>query len=290
MDGFFFVNKPAGPSSFAIIHKLKPFVGRQRIGHAGTLDPAASGLLVVAVGKATRLLEYLPAQPKAYTFVVRFGTETDTLDSEGTVVESGGRVPNRQEMEAILPRFVGTIRQEPPRFSAIKIGGERAYARARNNESFSMTPREVTIASLTLESFDAVNGCAAFATHCSTGTYIRSIARDIARGLGTFGFASDIRRTAIGPFSLEGAQSVEDIAAAIDSFLVPIREVFKSCACVTISEYQKKNLSFGADIRLDGKSAPAGDAPLFAFDEKNAIAAVLVKKENGLFHPVKAFV
>jgi tRNA pseudouridine55 synthase len=289
VDGFFLVNKPVGPSSFAIIHQLKPFVLRERIGHAGTLDPAASGLLIVAVGNATRLLQYLPAEPKAYTFIVQFGSETDTLDNEGIVIESGGRVPCQEELEPILSRFIGRVHQEPPRFSAIKIDGERAYARARNNESFAMTPREVTITSLTLENFNGVNGSGTIVTKCSSGTYVRALARDIARNLGTLGFASAIRRTAIGPFSLDGAQSVDDIAKAIDTSLVSIREAFKTCACVTVSEAQKKTLSFGADIRLDSKSAPEEDLPLFAFDDKDEIVAVLIKKENEVYHPEKVF-
>ena len=105
MDGFFFIKKPSGPSSFAIIDRCKPFVGRERIGHAGTLDPAASGLLIVAVGKATRLLEYMPAHPKAYTFVVRFGSETDSLDDEGTVIQSGGRVSTGKESKPFTWAF-----------------------------------------------------------------------------------------------------------------------------------------------------------------------------------------
>jgi tRNA pseudouridine55 synthase len=290
VDGFFLVNKPVGPSSFAIIHQLKPSVLRERIGHAGTLDPAASGLLIVAVGNATRLLQYLPAEPKVYTFAIQFGSETDTLDNEGTVVECGGRVPRQEELEPILSRFVGKVHQEPPRFSAIKIDGERAYARARNNEAFSMTPREVTISSLTLERFDAVNGRATIAAKCSSGTYVRSIARDIARALGTFGFASDIRRTGIGPFSLNDARSVDEIAAAIDSSLMSIREAFKTCICITISEVQKKTLSFGADVRIESAPECSGEQPVFAFDQKDEIVAVLTKQKNGFSHPVKVFV
>jgi tRNA pseudouridine55 synthase len=286
MDGFLFINKPSGPSSFAVINRLKPLVNRARIGHAGTLDPAASGLLIVAVGKATRLLEYVPVQPKCYTFTLHFGAETDTLDNEGSIVESGGRIPDRQAITDALPRFIGTILQEPPRYSAIKINGQRAYARARKNETFEMKPREVTVYSLNLDSLDAAAGTASISAGCSSGTYVRSLARDIARALKTFGFAADIRRTALGPFTLEDAKEIDEVTVSLGPCLIPVREVFGKCPHVVISDVQKEKLSFGADIALNGL---ADSKTIFAFDGKDAIAAVLVKKETGLFHPVKVF-
>jgi len=289
MDGFFFINKPPGPSSFAINNRLKPFAGGRRIGHAGTLDPAASGLLIVAAGKATRLLEYIPAHPKAYTFTVRFGSETDTLDEEGKVIANGGRIPGFEELQAILPQFTGTINQVPPRFSAVKINGQRAYARARRSEDFTIAPREVTIDSIIIENFDAANASAVISTHCSSGTYIRSLARDIARALGTFGFASNIRRTAIGPFSLDIAGEIDAVIAAADSWLVSIREVLRSCACVNVTEDHKKKLSFGLDIPLENVPQSGKGSLFFAFDDRDEIAAVLCSAENGLFHPVKVF-
>jgi tRNA pseudouridine55 synthase len=288
MDGFIFVNKQAGPSSFAVMSRIKPLINRARIGHAGTLDPAAGGLLIVAVGKATRLLEYLPAEPKRYTFTLHFGAETDTLDNEGAVVAEGGRTPDQGELAAALPRFIGAILQEPPRFSAIKIHGERAYARARKNESFEMQPREVTISSITCESFGAGQGTAVISVSCSSGTYVRSLARDIARALGTYGFASDIRRTAIGPFTLDKAHEIDAVVASLSACMVPIGEVFHGLPRANISESQVEKLSVGADIALEN-APPAGNQPVFGFNERNEIVAVLVKKETGLYHPEKVF-
>jgi tRNA pseudouridine55 synthase len=288
MDGFIFVNKPVGPSSFAVIQRIKPLVNRARIGHAGTLDPAASGLLIVAVGKATRLLEYVPVEPKCYTFTLHFGAETDTLDNEGSIVESGGPIPGEQALADALPHFTGTILQEPPRFSAIKINGERAYARARNNEAFDMKPRQVTVYSITMDGFDAVKGAASIAVGCSSGTYVRSLARDIARALKTFGFATNIHRTALGPFTLSEAKGIDVVTESIPSCLVSIHDVFSTCPCVIISEAQKEKLAFGADIQID--NAPSEDPrPVFGFDGQNKIVAVLVKKESGLYHPEKVF-
>ncbi len=287
VDGFIFVNKPAGPSSFSVVRRIRPQVKGRRIGHSGTLDPSASGLLIIAVGKATRLIGYLPSEPKRYTFTLHFGTETDTLDNEGNIVESGGRVPDKTEIAATLSKFVGTILQEPPRFSAIKIDGKRAYKRARDNETFIVRSREVTISKMTIESFDAEGGTAVIATGCSTGTYVRSLARDIARSLGTFGFASNIRRSAIGPFTLEDAHEIEEIVASVGSFIIPVRTALKTSVCVTIPEVQRLSLSFGADISMNREVRD--EQPLFAFDDKGEIAAVLRKKENGRFHPVKVF-
>ncbi len=141
MDGFLLIDKPAGPTSFAVVKHVRSFCRRCKIGHAGTLDPAASGLLIVALGNATRLLEFLPTEPKVYTFIVSFGSETDTLDAEGRVTRSGGRIPGEDEIRSVLPRFVGKQMQVPPRFSALKIKGKRAYDLARGSEDFTLAPR-----------------------------------------------------------------------------------------------------------------------------------------------------
>jgi tRNA pseudouridine55 synthase len=289
LNGFVLVNKHPGPSSFAVIHKIKSKVSPLRIGHAGSLDPAACGLLIVGIGHATRLFEYLPAEPKRYCFTIHFGSDTDSLDDKGIVVKSGGRVPAASEVGSVLARFIGKTLQEPPKISALKINGERAYKRARNNEQFEMKPREVTISSLTLGSFDAASGCAYLSTECSTGTYVRSIARDIAAMLGTYGFASDIRRTDIGPFSISDAHEIEEIIPSIESYVLPIRDAFSSRVCVTISEEQRIALSFGSDIVLAENFPDCKTDPVFAFDEHNELVAVLIKKENELFHPVKVF-
>ncbi len=288
MDGFIFVNKPAGPSSFAVVKHIRALSGGGPTGHAGTLDPAAEGLLIVAVGKATRLLEFLPSQPKRYTFAVRFGIETDTLDNQGSVLKDDGRVPSSREIAAALPRFVGRTLQEPPRFSALKINGKRAYHRARNKEAFSLLPREVTIQSLVLKGFNHDEGAAWFEVSCSAGTYIRALARDIARALATVGHARGIRREAIGPFTLESTVDFGAIRAPIEAIAVPIRTVFKTGQCVTIDPTRQKRLAQGMDIALPYEGI--GENPVFAFDNDDRVIAVLTQKERGTFHPVKVFI
>ena len=138
MDGFLFVDKPAGPTSFDVVRRVRKLLGVAKAGHAGTLDPLASGLLICAVGNATRLLPYVPAEPKRYAFRMKFGSETDTLDREGTVVAEGGRVPGRGEVKGILKRFSGQLSQLPPKFSAVKVDGVRAYGLARKKQEFNL--------------------------------------------------------------------------------------------------------------------------------------------------------
>lgn len=286
MDGFLLIDKPAGPTSFAIVKHVRSFCGRYKIGHAGTLDPAASGLLIVALGNATRLLEFLPAEPKVYTFVVSFGSETDTLDAEGRVTRSGGRIPGEDEIRSVLPRFVGKQMQVPPRFSALKIKGKRAYDLARGSEDFTLAPRPVTIHSLSCDAFHADKAEALCTLSCSRGTYVRSLVRDIGEALGTYAHGSSIRRTAIGPFSLDRAMAFDKIDGSTLENIVPIKTMFGQYPQIILNKAQKDALSFGKSIPLSIESEQG--SMVFAFNEKDEIVAAL-KQDKGTFHPVKVF-
>ena len=145
MDGFLCIDKPKGPSSFAIVAQVRNVLGAKKIGHCGTLDPAATGLLVIAIGKAPKLLPFLDLNPKKYVFSVKFGTQTDTLDSQGAETVTGGRMPDAAEIERVLPEFTGEIDQVPPSFSAVKIGGVRAYRMARKKRAVQLKSKKVTI-------------------------------------------------------------------------------------------------------------------------------------------------
>jgi tRNA pseudouridine55 synthase len=285
LDGFLLVNKSPGPSSFAVVKRVRTLCGGARTGHAGTLDPAAAGLLIVGVGAATRLLEYLPAQPKKYTFTLRFGVETDTLDEEGPILKEGGRVPSLGEITSALPRFIGATMQEPPRFSALKVRGRRSYDRARNKEDFSLNPREISFQSLNIISAGTPDSDVVFEVSCSTGTYVRALARDIAVSLGTIGHARGIQRTEIGPFTL--AEAVDFTALTPPIELIPVKTMFKTCECITIDVERQKQITLGRDILLSHEGE-AGK-PFFAFNENDGLVAVLTQKEKRLFHPVKVF-
>lgn len=238
MDGFLLVNKPLGPSSAAITNRLKWLfkqagylpagAKRIKIGHGGTLDPLATGLLPIGVGKATKQLQALLEGPKSYTFTVRFGTQTSTDDAEGEAVATSPVRPVRAQIEAVLPRFTGKISQTPPIYSALKVGGERAYALARQGQAPRLEPRTVTIDNIQI--IEINNDNATLAAKVSKGTYIRSLGRDIALALGTVGHITALCRTQHGPFTLDMAQTPETLDKALQSgqigtYLLPLLAV-----------------------------------------------------------------
>lgn len=210
--GFLLLDKPRGVSSFQALFPLKRVFRGLKVGHAGTLDPAASGLLLAGVGNGTRLLEYLEGMPKAYSFTVRFGLASDSYDMEGQVAGAPATGLPREAVEAALPAFRGRLRQTPPAFSAIKVDGRRAYDLARAGEAVALEAREVEVRSLELLAFDA--GVASMRLDCSKGTYVRSLAHDLGAALGCGAVADDIRRLAIGPFRVEEAVALATLEAA----------------------------------------------------------------------------
>ena len=219
-SGFILLDKVAGETSFKALFPLKRVFSTKRVGHAGTLDLRASGLIIAATGRATRLLPYVEAKDKCYTFRLHLGYETDTLEWDGDVVEQGTAcVVNRAALDAILPQFTGDIDQVPPRYCAVKIDGRRASDWAERGKDFEMKPRRIHIESLKVVGEGGVTeGCSGkeFATFdiecvCSKGTYVRALGRDIARALGTCGCVSQIRRHRIGKVSVESAVRGEDL-------------------------------------------------------------------------------
>lgn len=212
LHGWIVVDKPVGPTSAQVVGKLKWALrqgghGKVKIGHGGTLDPLASGVLPIALGEATKLTGHLLNGPKAYRFTVRFGTATSTDDAEGEVVAESPVRPDAAAIHAVLPRFTGPIRQRPPAYSALKVEGERAYSLARAGAAPELAERDLVIHALDL--VDKDSDSATFDVHCSKGTYVRSLARDLAEALGTVGHVSHLRRTAAGPFTLDQALSLD---------------------------------------------------------------------------------
>ena len=231
-SGFVLLDKNPGETSFKALFPLKRVFSTKRVGHAGTLDLRASGLIVAAIGRATRLLPFVEAKDKCYTFRLHLGYETDTLEWDGDVVtqDEQSEAISREKLEAILPNFVGDIDQIPPRYCAVKIDGRRASDWAERGKDCEMKPRRIHIESLKIVGEDGVTeGCSGkcFATFdlecvCSKGTYIRSLGRDLARALGTYGCVSLIRRHRIGNITLERAVKGENLTA---ENLVPVDKV-----------------------------------------------------------------
>jgi tRNA pseudouridine55 synthase len=206
------VDKPAGVSSHDVVAVARRAVGEKRIGHAGTLDPFATGLLVLLLGRATRLLPHLPGEPKVYDATISFGTETDTEDLHGTVIREAP-LPSRGELLALLPMLTGAIEQVPPAYSAKRIEGERAYAIARRGESPVMRPVAIQVHRwdvLGLEGTDEVREARVRIT-CGGGTYVRSLARDLGRLAGSAAHLSALRRTRSGPFDVSDATSLDAV-------------------------------------------------------------------------------
>lgn len=211
-SGLLLVDKPSGPTSHDIVAIVRRGSREKRVGHAGTLDPLATGLLVISLGAATRLNEYLLDKDKRYRARVRFGQTTETYDAEGAVLTHSEALPERGAVEAALKQFRGTIEQRPPAYSAIKRGGQRAYERARRGEAVTLEPRPVTIYALTLVEWSPPE--AVLEVHCSAGTYLRSLAHDLGQALGCGAHLAALRRTGAGHFRVEDALPLELLKAA----------------------------------------------------------------------------
>lgn len=291
IEGILCIDKPCGPSSFAVTSLVRRSLGCARAGHAGTLDPGASGLLVIALGEATRCIEYLRLEPKTYRFEARFGTGTDTLDDRGTVIKTGGALPVREDIDKVLPSFLGNLIQKPPAFSSIKINGVRAYRLARQGRQVEPPPRTITVYSLRLLNYDQAAGRALLEAVCSGGTYVRSLVRDLAAALGTPGHSSGIRRTAAGMWSVDNALDPEKLFEA-RSAIMSAYEALRGMPSVVASEEQVALLNLGRDIILDpGSIIDGGEAggPLrvFSFDRARRLAAVLRRVTGNRYHPEK---
>jgi tRNA pseudouridine55 synthase len=253
LHGWLILDKPVGLGSTQAVGAVKRALreagyGKAKVGHGGTLDPLASGVLPVAIGEATKLAGRMLDSDKIYDFTVTFGAETDTLDLEGQVVATSEVRPTRAEVESVLPRFTGPIEQAPPAYSAIKIDGQRAYDLARAGEVVEMKKRAVTIHALSMLESDADS--VTLTAHVSKGTYIRSLARDIAYALGTVGHVTMLRRTKAGPFSLKDAISLDILheaarARAIAQLMLPLTAGLDDIPALSVTPEQATALRQG---------------------------------------------
>ena len=258
ISGWIILDKPIGLGSTQAVSAVKRALReagepKTRVGHGGTLDPLASGVLPIAIGEATKVAGRMLDATKQYAFTIRFGEETDTLDAEGQVVATSDVHPTAEDIANILPLFTGPIEQVPPVYSALKIEGKAAYARARAGEDVQIKPRTVTIHELRLIS--ASGNEASLLTTVSKGTYIRSLARDIARALNTVGHVTMLRRTRAGPFTLEQAISLDFLAQAAKArrligAVLPLEAALDDIPALPITPGQAQLLRFGQ--RLSG--------------------------------------
>jgi tRNA pseudouridine55 synthase len=288
VNGWIVLDKPIGMTSTHAVSAVRRLLNAKKAGHAGTLDPLASGILPLAFGEATKTVPYVVDGEKAYTFTVDFGSETDTDDAEGRVVETSERRPEQSELEEVLPRFEGVIEQVPPRFSAIKIGGERAYDLARDGEAIEMKSRQVEIYSLKLVSFSPER--ATLAAECGKGTYVRAIARDIGRMLGCYGHVTALRRTRVGPFTLADAtpwSALADNPEAVAAAVLPVEAGLSELECVVMNRDSAMRLRRGQSVILRGRDAPPEGELVYSTCAGVPVAVGMV--ERGEFVPVRVF-
>lgn len=263
-SGVLLVNKPAGFTSFDVIAKLRGILHERRLGHTGTLDPMATGVLPVLVGTATKASDILPENEKSYTAGFALGKATDTLDITGTVTETSDKRASREDVEAALEGFRGTISQLPPMYSAVSVGGKRLYDLARQGIEVERTPRTVEIHSITLEDFDEEAGVGTLSISCSKGTYIRSIVDDLGRALGTFAVMTSLVRTSSQGFKLADCMTIDEIQASadIEARIIPPDSLFECYPKLVLSDKQAAMYKNG--VRLDPKRVKgAGETGIY---------------------------
>lgn len=295
VHGWIVLDKPEGMGSTDAVAKVRRALNAQKAGHGGTLDPFATGLLPIALGEATKTVQYVMDGAKSYRMTLRFGVETDTLDPEGQTVATAEGRPTDAEIEAALPRFLGEIEQVPPAFSAVKIQGERAYDLARAGDAPEMKPRIVRIDALRLiDRPDADH--AVLEADCGKGTYIRSLGRDLARVLGSVGSLTALRRTRVGPFAENRAISLDALDAmghkpGESRGLLAIEAALDGIPAMALSEVETVRLRNGQPVPLLRKVDLARIADLKDGDECVAFcgeeAVALARYGKGEIRPVR---
>jgi tRNA pseudouridine55 synthase len=282
-------------TSTQAVGKVRWLFNAQKAGHAGTLDPLATGILPIALGEATKTVPYAVDGQKAYRFTVLWGAETDTDDAEGQIVARSDLRPTRATIEALLPSFLGEILQTPPAFSAIKIDGQRAYDLARQGETVKLEARPVQIDRLEIADIPSAD-TTVFEAECGRGTYVRAIARDIGRTLGCLGHVTALRRTRVGPFEeaqavtitgLEEAAALDDGGVEIKSLLRPVESALADLLEVNVSQSDAARLARGQPVLLRGRDAPVMSGEAFALSKGTLIA--LCEIERGELRPLRVF-
>jgi tRNA pseudouridine55 synthase len=295
VSGWLILDKPQGMTSTQAVTKVRRLFDAAKAGHAGTLDPLATGVLPIALGEATKTVPFAVEGLKTYRFTVRFGAETDSDDAEGTVVTESAARPETEAIEAMLPRFTGEISQVPPRFSALKVDGARAYDLARDKEEFELAPRVVSIKRLALIARPDPDHCQLEA-ECGKGTYVRALARDLGRALGSCAHVEALRRTRVGGFGEEDAVTLAELEAVKDNAtehdtltraLKPIESALGDIPALALSLSDAARLRQGQPVLLRGR-----DAPIFtgtAYATSRGMLVAVGEMEAGEFRPKRIF-
>lgn len=294
VHGWLVFDKPQGMTSTKAVSRIRHLFEAEKAGHAGTLDPLATGVLPIALGEATKTVPFAVEGVKEYRFTVRFGAETDTDDAEGKVLAQSDKRPTREEIEAKLPDFTGEITQVPPRYSAVRVEGARAYDLARDEEAFELAPRIVSIERLVLVAQPDRDRCVLEA-RCGKGTYVRALARDLGRALGAYAHVEALRRTRVGAFAEEGSVPLEKIEAlaasgghaALLSLLEPVETPLGALPGLTLSGPDADRLRRGQAVLLRGRDAPIVEGTVYAICRGKLVA--LGEVHRGELKPKRIF-
>ena len=296
MDGILVANKPAGPTSHDVVALVRRLAATKRVGHGGTLDPFASGVLPLFLGRATKVVEYHLGDRKGYRATICFGASATTDDLEGELTPADGDAPSRDTLEAALPAFLGEISQRPPAYSAIKVAGRRAYAMARAGETVELAERRVTIDALEIESWDATDPQRPIAivdVRCSAGTYVRALARDLGAAVGSAAYLGALARTASGPFTIDQATPLDDIRAAaadgpdrLRDLLLPVDAGLEALPEVTVGPGEMTAILRGQFVRAP---QPFGEEPIRVRDAGGTLIAI-ARYRDGRLAPDKVLV
>jgi tRNA pseudouridine55 synthase len=290
VDGVIVVDKPEGLTSHDVVNRMRRLAKTRKVGHLGTLDPMATGVLPLVLERATRLAQFFNANQKTYHARLQFGWATDTYDREGTPIsEPVAPQFTRADLEAVLDRFRGTILQTPPPFSAKKIAGTPAYRLARKNIAVELEPVEVQVLALDLEEFDGTT--ARLSVRCSAGTYVRGIAHEVGRELGCGAFLSSLRRTASGEFTESQARTLETLeelarAGALDQALIRSAMVLPEIPNATVDALTAGQIRHGKDFRLSPFVERAGSKYVKAINPEGDLIAIGEVRLPNLYHPV----
>ena len=299
VSGWLVLDKPYDFGSTEAVSKIRWLFKAQKAGHAGTLDPLASGMLPIALGEATKTVPYIMDGRKIYQFAVTWGDERSTDDLEGEVIQQSDARPDSGAIEAILPEFIGEISQVPPQFSAIKINGERAYDVARAGDKMEIPAREVEIFRLEIIEAEDKN-ITRFEVECGKGTYVRSLARDFGRKLGCYGYVSELRRSSVLPFeeselvklseltALEQIEDDEERLEKLDQYLIDTKEALSDLPHIAVSSDQATRIKNGNPVMITGANAPINEHEVFATDKGKLLA--IGEINFGEFKPKRVFV
>ncbi len=277
IEGILSIDKPSGLSSHDVVNKVRRVAGMRRIGHTGTLDPLATGLLIICLGRATRLAEYLIGQRKRYEASIRLGQETDTFDAEGTIVDEKPLEVTVSQIRGAMDSFRGEINQVPPAYSAVKIAGQPLYKRARQGEAVTRPERKVTIYEFNLQRWQPpyLEVCIV----CSSGTYIRSIAHDLGQALGCGGYLADLRRLAIGNFTIQDALPLQELKPEnLDTYLQPIDAAVRHLPHLILDRAEATRLFHGLSIPV--RIGQPAEPLVRAYDERGQFVGILTRVEQ----------